>query len=332
MLTLGYKASAEQFAPRPLLEYAVLAEELGFDSVAVSDHFHPWRDSGGHAPFAFAWLAALGERTTRVRMGTSVTAPAYRYHPALIAQAFATLGSLSPGRVFLGLGSGESMNETPVTTEEWPRPGERLHRLGESVALIRRLWSEEYVTFEGTHVRVREAKIFDKPEGHLPILIAASGPKAAEQAGRDGDGLIVTSGKGDQLYTDVLLPNFDKGARAVGKDTAKLERMIEMKVSFDHDRARAMMDTEEWAALALPGEEKAGVEDPREMQRLAEAAKPKAHTRFIVSTDPEEHVSRVRQYTALGFTHLVFHFPGPDQERAMRLYAKEVLPRLRAIS
>ncbi len=332
MLTLGYKASAEQFAPRALLEYAVLAEELGFESVAVSDHFHPWRDTGGHAPFAFAWLGALGERTKRVRMGTSVTAPAFRYHPALIAQAFATLGSLYPRRMFLGLGSGESMNETPVTTEEWPSPGERLRRLAESVALIRRLWHEEYVTFEGKHVRVREAKIFDKPEGDLPILIAASGPRAAEQAGRDGDGLIVTSGKGDELYKDVLLPNFDKGARAAGKDPAKLERMIEMKVSFDHDRARAMTDTEEWAALALPGEEKVGVEDPREMERRAESAKPRAHTRFIVSTDPDEHAAKVREYVALGFTHLVFHFPGPDQERALRLYAKEVLPRLRAIS
>jgi len=332
MLTLGYKASAEQFGPRALLDYAVLAEDLGFDSVAVSDHFHPWRDTGGHAPFAFAWLAALGERTRRIRIGTSVTAPAYRYHPALIAQAFATLGSLYPGRVFLGLGSGESMNETPVTTEEWPRPGERLHRLGESVQLIRRLWREEYVTFTGTHVRVREAKIFDKPDGEVPILIAASGPKAAEQAGRDGDGLIVTSGKGDELYRDVLLPSFEKGARAAGKDPQRLERMIEMKVSFDHDAGRAMADTEEWAALALSGEEKSGVEDPREMERRAVAARPRAHTRFIVSTDPDEHVERVREYVTLGFRHLVFHFPGPDQERAMRLYAKEVLPRLRAIS
>lgn len=332
MLTLGYKASAEQFAPRQLLDYAVLAEELGFDSVAVSDHFHPWKDTDGHAPFAFTWLGALGERTQRIRIGTSVTAPSYRYHPALIAQAFATLGSLYPGRIFLGLGSGESMNETPLTTEEWPKPGERLHRLAESVALIRRLWAEDYVTFDGKHVRTREAKIFDKPGAPVPILIAAGGPKAAEQAGREGDGLIVTSGKGTELYTDVLLPNFDKGAREAGKDGGALERMIEMKVSFDPDRERAMSDTREWAALALPGEDKAGVEDPREMERRAQAGADRAHTRFIVSTDAEEHVARIREHTALGFDHLVFHFPGPDQERALRLYAKEVLPRLRATS
>ncbi|HET8569042.1 MAG TPA: TIGR03557 family F420-dependent LLM class oxidoreductase [Candidatus Limnocylindria bacterium] len=332
MLTIGYKASAEQFAPPRLLDYAVLAEELGFDSVAVSDHFHPWRDTGGHAPFALSWLGALTQRTSRVRMGTSVAAPAYRYHPALIAQAFATLDQLAPGRLFLGLGSGESMNETPVTVAEWPSPGERLRRLAESVKVIRMLWTDDYVTFEGRHVRVKDAKIFDKPVRPIPILTAASGPKAAEQAGRDADGLIVTSGKGQELYRDVLLPNFTKGARDAGKDPASAELMIEMKVSFDTDRERAMRDTQEWAALALPGEDKAGVEDPREMERRAESAKDRAHTRFIVSTDPEEHVEKMRPYLGLGFRHLVFHFPGEDQEHAMRLYAKEVVPRLRRLS
>lgn len=331
MLTLGYKASAEQFGPRQLLDFAVLAEELGFDSVAISDHFHPWKDTDGHAPFAFAWLGALGERTKRVRIGTSVTAPSYRYHPALIAQAFATLGCLYPERVFLGLGSGESMNETPLTVHAWPGARERLERLAESVEMIRRLWSEDYVTYEGRHLRVRDAKIFDKPVDPVPILIAAGGPKAAELAGRHGDGLIVTSGKGD-LYKDDLLPGFEKGARAARKKPERLERLIEMKVSFDPDGRRALRETREWAALALKAEEKTGVEDPREMERRSEKAAGDAHLRFIVSDDPEEHVTRVRRYIELGFDHLVFHFPGNDQEHAMRLYAKEVLPRLRATS
>ena len=332
MLTYGYKASAEQFPPRRLLDFAVLAEELGFDSVVVSDHFHPWRDSGGHAPFSFAWLGAVGERTRRARLGTSVVTPSFRYHPAIVAQAIATLACLNEGRVFLGVGSGESMNETPVTGGQWPKPGERLARLAEAIALIRRLWSEDYVTFQGRHFRTRAAKIFDKPAHPVSILVAAAGPKAAEQAGRDGDGLICTSGKGMDLYRDTLLPSFAEGARAAGKDAARLERMIEMKVSFDTDRERALADTREWAALALPAEDKAGVEDPREMELRAVAAADRAHTRFIVSTDADEHVARVREYVALGFTHLVFHFPGQDQERALRLYAREVLPRLRAIS
>src|SRR5438552_14802693 len=125
MLTLGWKASAEQFAPTELLRYGVLAEELGFDSVVVSDHFHPWRDTGGHAPFSFAWLGAVAARTKRIRIGTSVVTPSFRYHPAIVAQAMATVALLAPGRVFLGVGSGESMNETPLPASEWPDPGER---------------------------------------------------------------------------------------------------------------------------------------------------------------------------------------------------------------
>ena len=329
MLALGWKASAEQFDPKTLLDYAVLAEQLGFDSVAVSDHFHPWRDSGGHAPFAFAWLGAVTARTSRVRLGTSVVTPSFRYHPAIVAQAMATIALLAPGRVFLGVGSGESMNETPLTTTEWPEPGERLRRLREAVSLIKKLWSENYVTFEGKYFRTTEAKLFDKPRDPIPLLIAAGGPQAAAFAGRDGDGIIVTSGKGAELYRDTLVPAMEKGARDKGRDPATLERMIEMKVSFDHDRSRAMEDTKEWAALALPAEDKAGVEDPREMERRAKAAADRAHTRFIVSSDPDEHVSKIRPYLDWGFTHLVFHFPGQDQERAMRLYAGEVLPRLR---
>jgi len=330
MLTLGYKASAEQFGPTELLKLGVLAEELGFDSVVVSDHFHPWRNTGGHAPFSFAWLGALGAKTARVRLGTSVVTPTFRYHPAIVAQAMATLALLFPKRVFLGVGSGESMNETPVLASEWPEPAERFRRLREAVRLMKRLWSEDYVTFDGKYYKTREAKIFDKPKDGVPLYIAAAGPQTATFAGKEADGFICTSGKGDELYKDVLLPAVDEGAREAGRDPASVERMIEMKVSFDTDRARALADTREWAALALPAEDKVGVEDPREMEKRAAAAADRAHTRFIVSTDPAEHVEKVRRYVEWGFTHLVFHFPGQDQERAMRLYAREVLPRLRA--
>ena len=331
MLTLGYKASAEQFGPRELLGYGVLAEELGYDSVVVSDHFHPWRDTGGHAPFSFAWLGAMGQATRRVRLGTSVVTPSFRYHPAIIAQAVATLAVLFPERVFLGVGSGESMNETPVTGEAWPTPKIRLARLRESIALIRRLWSEDYVSFDGEFFKTHEAKIFDKPETPVPLYIAAAGPKAAEEAGRDGDGFITTSGKGIELYRDTLLPNLEEGARAAGKDPAKIDKLIEIKVSFDADRDRALADTREWAALALPAEDKAGVEDPREMEKRAVAAAPHAHRRFIVATHADEVLRELRQYIDLGFTHLVFHFPGPDQERAMRAFSTEVVPSLRRL-
>src|SRR2546426_4758380 len=272
MLTLGYKASAEQFGPRELLDYAILAEELGFDSVVVSDHFHPWRDTGGHAPFSFAWLGAVAARTKRIRIGTSVVTPSFRYHPAIVAQAMATVALLAPGRVFLGVGSGESMNETPLTVSEWPEPGERLRRLREAVRLIKRMWSEDYVTFEGKYFRTKEAKLFDKPPQPIPILIAAGGPPAAAVAGKGGDGVIVTRREGAELYRDLPLPAGGKGPRAGGRDPAKLERTIAMKGSFAPGRTRAIEGTKEWAALALPAEDKAGVEDPREMERRAKAA------------------------------------------------------------
>jgi coenzyme F420-dependent glucose-6-phosphate dehydrogenase len=329
VLTLGWKASAEQFGPRELLDYGIAAERHGFDSIVVSDHFHPWKDTDGHAPFSFAWLGAVGARTTRAKLGTSVVTPTFRYHPAIVAQAFATLGVLFPGRVFLGVGSGESMNETPVTGHDWPPPGERLHRLGEAVELIKKLWSDDYVTWKGKHYTTEAAKIFDKPTEPVPIYIAAAGPKAAEQVGRIGDGFICTSGKGMELYRDVLIPNLEKGAKEAGRDVAKIEKMIEIKVSYDTDRDRALADTREWAALALPAEDKAGVEDPREMEKRAAAAAGDAHKRFIVTDDPDECVAEIEPYLALGFTHLVFHFPGKDQERAMKHYAAEVLPLLR---
>lgn len=328
-LTLGYKASAEQFAPRELLRFGILAEELGFDSVVVSDHFTPWRHTDGHAPFSFAWLAALGERTSRVRLGTSVVTPTFRYHPAIVAQAMATLAVMYPGRVLLGVGTGEAMNEVPVTGIEWPGATERRARLREAVELMRALWREDFVTYEGRHYRTRGATLYDRPPGGVPLYVAASGEKAAALAGALADGFITTSGKGVELYRDTLIPAMEAGARKAGRDPARIERMMEVKVSFDTDRERARQDTEIWAALSLPGEEKAGIFDPREMEKKAEAVRAQAHRRFIVSSDPEEQVAKIAPYVELGFTHLVFHAPGPDQERFLRLYAEQVLPRLR---
>jgi len=328
-LKLGYKASAEQFGPRPLLNFAVEAEACGFDSVWISDHFQPWRHTNGHAPFALSWLGAAGERTQRVLLGTSVLTPTFRYQPAVVAQAFGTLAVLNPGRMILGVGSGESLNEVAVTGGEWPSPRERLARLREAVELIRLLLSKDFVTFEGQYYRTRNATIYDRPEQPIPIYISAGGPVAAKFAGRAGDGFICTSGKGDELYRDKLLPAVEEGAKEAGRDPATIERTIEVKVSFDTDRERALRDTRIWAALALPAEDKAGVEDPREMERRAEAVADQAHGRWLVSDDPDEHLEQIRPYIELGFTHLIFHAPGDDQSRFLQLYAKDILPRIR---
>jgi coenzyme F420-dependent glucose-6-phosphate dehydrogenase len=328
VLRLGYKASAEQFGPRDLLNFAIEAEHAGFDSVFVSDHLQPWRHSDGHAPFAFAWLGAAGERTNSILLGTSVTTPTFRYHPAIVAQAFGTLGSLHPGRFICGIGTGEHLNEGALGIA-WPDNKERFARLRESVRLIRQLWSEQSVNFEGEYYRTVNATIYDRPEQPIPIYIGAGGPQVAKYAGRAADGLICTSGKGMELYRDQLLPSFADGAREAGKDPETLDKMIELKVAYDSDHQRAMEETKIWAALALPAEAKANVNDPREMERLAKEAEPSAHARWLVSSDPDEHIEQLRPYLELGFRHLVFHHPGQDQSSFISLYASQILPRLR---
>jgi len=330
LLKLGYKASAEQFGPRELLEFAVTANQVGFDSILVSDHFQPWKHEGGHAPFSFAWLGALGERTSRAVIGTSVVTPTFRYHPSIVAQAMGTLGALYPGRVMLGVGTGESVNEVPATGIAWPPFKERFGRLSESIELIKRLWTEKRVTFEGAYYRTQNATIYDRPAAPVPLYVAASGPTAARLAGSVADGFICTGGKARELYTETLLPNVEAGLQKSGRKSESIERTIEMKVSFDPDAARALHDTRQWAALALSPDEKTGVEDPVEIERLA-AALPieRVASRWIVSSDADEHIERIAPYLELGFTHLVFHAPGPDQDRFLRLYSEQVLPRLR---
>jgi len=330
-LRIGYKASSEQFGPRELLEYAVAAEEHGLDSVTVADHYQPWRHEGGHAFYSLSWLSALGERTSRVILGTSVLTPTFRYNPAVIAQAFATMGALFPGRIFLGVGTGEALNEVAVARLEWPDFKERFARLREAVRLIRILWKEDHVTFEGEFYQTSSATIYDRPESGVPIYIAAGGPVVARYAGRAGDGFICTSGKGMELYTDKLLPAVEEGARAAGRDAAEIDRTIEIKMSYDRDHERALENCRFWAPLSLTAEQKHSVDSAAEMERLAdELPIEQVAKRWIVASDPDEAVARIEPYLDAGLNHLVFHGPGHDQERFLTQFAEDVLPKLRA--
>jgi coenzyme F420-dependent glucose-6-phosphate dehydrogenase len=325
---LGYKASAEQFGPVELLDYARHAERVGLEIVAISDHFQPWRHHGGHDPAALTWLGAAALATERAVLGTSVLTPTLRYHPTVVAQSFATLGLLAPGRVFLGVGTGEAMNETPATGQEFPGRKERRLRLAEAIRLIRLLWTEERVDFEGDYYRTSKATIYDRPDEPVPIYVAASGPLAAKLAGRVGDGFICTSGKDPALY-DELLGKVAEGAEGAGRDPATIRRMIEVKVSYDRDIEFAREACSWWAALALTPEEKEGVEDPIEMERLADEHADRAPSRFIVSDDPEETAAGIRRYAELGFDELVLHAPGEDQARFLDQFGEDVLPLLR---
>jgi coenzyme F420-dependent glucose-6-phosphate dehydrogenase len=331
-LKIGYKASAEQFAPRPLVEYAVLCEELGLDSVLVSDHFLPWRHNGGHAPFALTWMAAVGERTHRILIGTSVLTPTFRYNPATLAQAFATMALLYDNRIILGVGTGEALNEIAVSGMEWPGFTERFGRLREAVGLMRALWTEDDVTFDGEYYHLVNATMYDRPEKPVPVYIAAGGPVVAKYAGRSGDGFICTSGKGMDLYTDQLMPAVADGATAAGRDPAEVDRMIEVKLSYDRDREAALANTRFWAPLSLTAEQKHSVDSAQEMERLAdEMPIEQVAKRWIVSSDPDQAIAEIEGYVQAGFTHLVFHGPGGDQERFLTQFSEDVLPGLRKL-
>ena len=336
-LKLGYKASAEQFAPRELVEIAVAAENHGFESVAVSDHFQPWRHTGGHAPFSLAWIAAVGERTSTVQIGTSVMTPTFRYNPAVLAQAFATLGCLYPGRIMLGVGTGEALNEIATGfrgagAQNWPEFKERYARLRESIALMRALWSEDRVSFEGEYYSTHDASIYDRPDGGIPIYVAAGGPVVAGFAGRSGDGFICTSGKGMDLYTDKLIPAVAAGAEKAGRDVAAIDHMIEIKLSYDPDPALALENTRFWAPLSLSAEQKHDITDPEEMEKAADALPiEQVAKRWIVGSDPEETVAEIRKYVDAGFNHLVFHAPGHDQQRFLTSFERDLAPRLREL-
>jgi coenzyme F420-dependent glucose-6-phosphate dehydrogenase len=331
-LRIGYKASAEQFGPRELVELAVQAEERGFDSVTVSDHFQPWRHVGGHAPFSIAWMSAVGERTSRVLLGTSVMTATFRYNPAVIAQAFGTMGCLYPVRVMLGLGTGEALNEVSVARIEWPDFKERYARMREAISLIRELWSGERVTFDGQYYQTTDATVYDRPDVQVPIYIAAGGPQMAKYAGRVGDGFICTSGKGMDLYEEKLLPAVAEGLEAAGRPQDGIDRMIEIKLSYDRDPALALEHTRFWAPLSLSAEEKHSLHDPMDMERACEAMPiEQVASRWIVASDPDAAIAAIKPYVDAGLNHLVFHGPGHDQTRFLEQFQQDVLPGLRAL-
>ena len=332
-IAIGYKASAEQFGPRELVEFGVAAERFGFDSAVVSDHYQPWRHNGGHAPFSISWMTAVGERTERIVLGTSVLTATFRYNPAVVAQAFATMGCLYPGRVMLGIGTGEALNEVAVSGMTWPEFKERFARMREAIDLMRRLWTEDHVDHSGEYYTTVGATVYDKPERPIPIYVAAGGPVVARYAGRVGDGFICTSGKGMALYQEELVPAINEGIEKAGRAPESLDRMIEVKLSYDHDHDFALNATRFWAPLSLTAEQKHSVSSSQEMERLAdELPIEQVAKRWIVASKPDQALEGIRPYVEAGFTNLVIHAPGADQVRFMEQFSADVMPRLRELT
>ncbi|HEX5506366.1 MAG TPA: TIGR03557 family F420-dependent LLM class oxidoreductase, partial [Thermomicrobiales bacterium] len=232
MVTVGYAAMFEQFTPGDLLRFSQQAEQVGFGSVMASDHFHPWTPQQGQSGFVWAWLGALGA-TTGLRFGTGVTPPGPRYHPAVIAQAAATLEQMFPGRFWLGLGAGEALNEH-ITGDYWPEAPARLAKLAEGIEIIKRLFTGKVVKYQGQYFRLESAKLYTLPQKPPPIYVATAGPVQSERTGKMCDG-IITVGAADEKIGG-LMARFEKGAREAGKDPATMPRLMQIHVSWAESR------------------------------------------------------------------------------------------------
>jgi TAT-translocated FGD2 family F420-dependent dehydrogenase len=321
--TIGYVLAHEQFPPRELVELAVEAEAAGFGGVWASDHFLPWQDNQGHCGQAWMTLAAIGQRTSRVAMGSGVTCPIYRYHPAIVAQAFATLEALCPGRVFLGVGTGEALNERPAGGG-WGPYRERLARLREAITLIRRLWTGDWVASDGPSFPIPEAKLYTAPPRPIPVYVAASGPRSAGAAGELGDGWI----------TDAVPPRrdvaeaYEAGVAAAGRSRDEMRILLEMYCVVG-DEAEALEAARLWQFGPVMGEV-INEWDPRLIQRRAEETSPPERVvePWLVSRDPAEHAERIQRLLAAGVTDVYVHAPQGDQRKVIDFYGAEVLPRL----
>jgi len=320
---MGFMLPHEQFPVPELVELGVAAEQAGFDLLANSDHFQPWQSNEGHAGLAWATMAATGQKTRRVWMGTTVTCPTFRYNPGVVAEAFATLSLLCPGRIFLGVGSGEALNEQ-AATGLWPNWQERSERLIEATQLIRDLWKGQQVQHQGKFYNVN-ARIYDPPAKPIPLLMAANGPKAMRRAGQYADGLITDPKTWKQYKSE-----FEQGARAAGKDPARMPVLVEAYVVVG-DKQEAGRAAELWRFGPKAFKTYYNVRDPQEIQRRADSEIPleKVYGDWPVGTDPAVHIKAVTDLFQSGATIVNIHSGQSDQRRVIEFYGREVLPKVR---
>jgi G6PDH family F420-dependent oxidoreductase len=310
---VGYTLSSEEFAPDELVAQARMAEEAGFSYALVSDHFHPWVDAQGQSPHVWTVLGAIARATTTLRVGTGVTCPIIRQHPAVVAHAAATVARLMPGRFFLGLGTGENLNEH-VVGAGWPSPGVRLEMLEEAIEVIRALLSGDDVTHRGDHFVVPQARLYTAPGEAIPLMIAAGKPEAARLAGRRGDGLCTTSP--DREIVDAYREAGGRGPR-YGQMTVCWHE--------DEDVARRIA-RERWPNAALPGDLGQELERPEHFEQASQLVREEDVARLVVcGPDPEPYRRTIADYAAAGLDHVYIHQIGPDQEGFVRFAQRELL-------
>jgi F420-dependent hydroxymycolic acid dehydrogenase len=320
---VGFQLAHEQFKVPELVDLGIAADQAGFDLLAISDHFQPWQANEGHSGQAWITMSAIGQRTKRIRMGTTVTCPTFRYNPAVVAEAFASLSLLTPGRIFLGVGSGEALNEE-AATGFWPKWPERSERLVEASEIIRQLWSGQLVDHLGKYYKIN-ARLYDPPAQKIPLLMAGNGPKAMYRCGQYADGLIT-----DPKTWKEHKAEFQKGATEAGKDVAKMPVFIEQYVVVGSDKQKTEA-AEMWRFGPKAWKPYFNIRDPKTIQDRAEAEIPleKVTEGWPVGTDPEVHVMVLSQLFDSGASGVHIHSGEHEQKKVIDFYGKEVLPRLR---
>jgi coenzyme F420-dependent glucose-6-phosphate dehydrogenase len=352
---LGYWAAHEQYSMQDLLRFVVEAEKTGFTTTMTSDHFHPWWHDNAYGNFAWVWIAAAAERTKQMQFVTGVTAPIFRYHPAIIAQAFASLDILYPGRIALGLGTGESMNETPLGFD-WPRPKARLKRVIEAVQIISKLWQQKtgnhdnntndskrtsnydsedadhdegFVYYNGEYFLIRNAKLYSPPTSYIPIFMAAAGPESAKAAAKYSNGLI-TFLKAQESQS--ILDIFDKSIKKDGKQenyhTHSKQKIAEYKVSYSQNYEEAFNSAQFWRATLLKNAFNTSMNDPRKLEQKAKQQVPeqKIKENIEITTSIEDCIKSIEEYFKVGFTKVYVHSTSPNEVEFIREFGKKVLP------
>ncbi len=334
-MEIGLFLNMDVFPSPQMIKYAQEGEKSGFDMIWVSDHFHPWFHTAAHEGFAWVLIASILERTRRIPVGTCVTSPIYRYHPAIIAEAFATLDSLHPNRVTLGLGVGEAMNEIPLGYR-WPALAEeRIERFEEAVNIIRLLWTRDFVTYKGKHFTLNKANLYDKPRHAIPICIASNGPKVTRLAGKYAESYFVVPGlmsenRSMDEITSKLFSALEAGAKEAGRDPSKIKRCTAFPFSYDEDYNKALAGCRGGAANMVPNLLSLNIYDPRWIEALGNLVSEKDYPKFfLIATDIETLIKKIKEYARAGFTHVQIGAGGANPEKFIRLCGKELIPAVR---
>ena len=320
---IGYALSSEEHRPATLVANARRAEAAGFDFAMISDHFHPWIDKQGQSPFVWSILGGIAATTERITVGTGVTALSVRIHPAILAQAAATVADMLPGRFWFGVGTGENLNEH-VLGDPWPEHSMRAAMLEEAVEVIRRLWTGELVDHDGEFYRVSRARLYTLPDEPPPILIAAGGDATATLAGKIGDGLITTAPESE------LVSAFARGGRSAKGSKAGRPLVGQASVCWAKDEKSARRTALEWwPTAAIPGDNGQELPLPSSFEAIAKlVTEDEVAEQISCGPDPEVHLAKIKPFIDAGFDHVYLHQIGPDQEGFFRFAEEELLPRL----